>query len=260
LAATGDMTGAEASYRTALRHFPPMRNGSQGESMMLRRKAEVLLRLGRFEEAFHLLSDALIARAFDPGIATEFIRGLRMSSGTPVPDGLQLAMTRTEDPGVLLDYAELLLEKGMHDEALKVLEGLSREDSHRERISYLEACAYWKAGIPEDEVMELLSGLSSASAFKFRGELAESKGDLQSAEVDYQRALDSRPSDYQAAEALARVRLRMGKPREALEAARTALGIDQEEPGAIALVKRANEALRSKGQQNGAALERKGRA
>lgn len=216
--------------------------------MMLRRKAEVLLRLGRFEEAFHLLSDALTARTFDSGIATEFIRGLRLSSSTPIPDGLQLAMTRTDDPNVLLDYCELLLERGLQDEALKVLEGMSHIETHRDRVAYLEACAYWRAGIPEEEVHALLSGLSGQSAAKLRAELAEARGDMATAEAEYSRALDLKPSDYQVAESLARVRLRLGKPKEALEAARTALGIDPSEPGAVALVKRANDAMRSRDQ------------
>jgi len=227
--------------------------------MMLRRKAEVLLRLGRFEEAFHLLGDALTARTFDSGIATEFIRGLRLSSNTPIPDGLQLAMTRTDDPNVLLDYCELLLERGLHDEALKVLEGMSDVESHRERVSYLEACAYWRAGIPEEEVQALLSGLSGPSASKLRAELAEARGDMATAEAEYAHALELKPSEYQVAEALARVRLRLGKPKEALEAARTALGIDPSEPGAVALVKRAGEAVRAKDKGAGPGHEGKER-
>ncbi|MDQ1371549.1 MAG: hypothetical protein QG582_463 [Candidatus Thermoplasmatota archaeon] len=249
LSATGDMVGAEVSYRTALRHFPPMRNGSQGESAQLRRKAEVLMRLGRFEEAFYLLGDAMTARAYDPGIASEFIRGLRLTPSTPVPDGLQSAMERTDDPKVLLDYSELLLDRGKHDEALKVLEGLPKSGEHRDRVAYLEAMAYWRAGIPEDEVIELLSGLSCELSCKFRGELAEAHGDMAAAESEYSRLLESRPSDYQAAESLARVRLRLGDAKGALDAARTALGIDSSEPGAVALVKRANEALRRGGSE-----------
>lgn len=260
LTAMGDLLGAEASYRTALRHFPPMRNGSQGESSMLRRKAEVLLRLGRFDEAFHLLGDAMTARAFDPGIASEFIGGLMLSTTTPIPGGLQAAMSRTDDTGVLLDYCELLLERGLHDDALKVLEGLSSLGEHRDRAGYLEARAYWRAGIPEDEVLALLSGLSSCPTHLFRGELAEAKGDLASAETEYSLALECKPSEYQAAESLARVRLRLGRPKEALDAARTALGIDPSEPGAAGLVKRAHDAIRSQGRAKGAGKDAGGAA
>ncbi len=246
LSATGDLVGAEASYRTAIRNFPPMRNGSQGESSMLRRKAEVLLRLGRFEEAFHLLGDAMTANSFDPGIASEFIRGLRLSSDTPIPGGLNDAMERTDDPKVLLDYCELLLERGLHDDVIRVIERIPESENHRERAAYLEARAYWRAGIPEDEVMGLLSGLSCEIACRFRGELAEAKGDMSKAAEEYASLLESRPSDYQAAESLARVRLRLGDAKGALDAARTALGIDPSEPGAVALVKRANEAVRGR--------------
>ncbi|MGD9963358.1 MAG: tetratricopeptide repeat protein [Thermoplasmata archaeon] len=258
LSATGDLVGAEASYRTALRHFPPMRNGSQGESAMLRRKAEVLLRLGRFEEAFYLLGDAMTARAYDPGIASEFIRGLKLSSSTPIPEGLHSAMERTDDPDVLLDYCELLLDRGRHDDALKVLEGLPEAGEHAERAAYLEAQAYWRAGLPEDEVLGLLSGMSCELVCKFRGELAEAHGDMAKAESEYAQLLESRPNDYQAAESLARVRLRLGNAKGALDAARTALGIDSSEPGAAALVRRANDAIRRGGSDKAPEGEEKG--
>lgn len=258
LSATGDLVGAEASYRTALRHFPPMRNGSQGESAMLRRKAEVLLRLGRFEEAFYLLGDAMTARAYDPGIASEFIRGLKLSSSTPIPEGLHSAMERTDDPDVLLEYCELLLDRGRHDDALKVLEGLPEAGDRAERADYLEAQAYWRAGLPEDEVLGLLSGMSCELVCKFRGELAEAHGDMAKAESEYAQLLESRPNDYQAAESLARVRLRLGNAKGALDAARTALGIDSSEPGAAALVRRANDAIRRGGSDKAPEGEEKG--
>jgi len=242
LSAMGDLPGAEASYRTALIHFPPMRNGSQGESAMLRRKASVLLRLGRFDESVKLLADAVSSRKYDPGTMSDYIGGLRMSSKAEMPDLLRAVMDDVDDPAILLDYSELLLDRGMHDEALRTLERLSSSEEHKERVANIEARAYASAGIPEDEVSALLSGLSSSAASRLRGELAEAKGDLAAAEAEYSRSLESEPSDYSAAESLARVRLRLGRPRDALDAARTALGIDPTEPGAIALLREAHEA------------------
>ena len=242
LSTTGDLLGAEASYRTALIHFPPMRNGSQGESAMLRRKAEVLLRLGRFDESVNVLGDAVATRRHDSSMTSDYIRNLRMSSKAAIPDILHTIMDEVEDPSIILDYSELLLDRGMHDDALRILERLSSSEEHRERVANIEARAYASAGIPEDEVSALLVGLSSGGASRLRGELAEAKGDLAAAEAEYSKSLEFEPSDYSAAESLARVRLRLGMPKEALEAARTALGIDPTEPGAIALLKEAHEA------------------
>ena len=243
LSAMGDLVGAEASYRSSLNMFPPMRNGSQGESAQLRRKAEVFLRMGRLADAISLLCDAMATRTFDPGIATQCIGILRVSSQTPIPEGLMSALESVADPRVLLDYCELLLDRGMHDEALVVLERVASAEGHRERVSYLEARAYARAGIPEDEVEALLSGLSSGAAHRLKGELAEAKGEFTVAESEYVKAIEAEPSDYTSSESLARVRLRLGKPKEALHAARTALGIDPTEPGAIGLIRRAQQAL-----------------
>jgi tetratricopeptide (TPR) repeat protein len=243
LTSMGDLLAAEASYRTSLNLFPPMRSGSQGESAQLRRKAEVLLRLGRFSEAVSLLCDAMTSRTFDPGIAIDCIKLLRVSSQMPIPEGLMHALESVSDTGVLLDYTELLLDRGMHDEALVVLERVSVTEPHRGRASYLEARAYARAGLPEEEVEALLSGVSTAAAHRLRGELAEVKGEFSAAEAEYMKAVELEPSDYTSSEAIARVRLRLGRPRDALEAARTALGIDPTEPGAIGLIRRAQMAL-----------------
>lgn len=243
LSAMGDLLGAEASYRTSLNLFPPMRSGSQGESAQLRRKADVLLRLGKFGEAISLLCDAMVSRSFDPGIGSDTIRLLRMSSQTPIPDGLRAALESVTDTNVLLDYSELLLDRGMHDEALVILEKVAVTEACQARVSYLEARAYARAGLPEEEVEALLSGLSSAAVHRLRGELAEARAEFSTAEAEYMKAIEEEPSDYTSSESLARVRLRLGRPKEALEAARMALGIDPTEPGAIGLVKRAHMAI-----------------
>ncbi|MEW5747283.1 MAG: tetratricopeptide repeat protein [Candidatus Thermoplasmatota archaeon] len=243
LSAMGDSLAAEASYRTSLNLFPPMRSGSQGESAQLRRKGNVLLRLGKFSEATELLCDAMTTRTFDPGIGSDCIKILRVSTQMPIPEGLRDALESVRDPCVLLDYCELLLDRGMHDEALVVLERVSVNDASRARISYLEARAYARAGLPEDEVEALLSGVSCAAAHRLKGELAEAKGELAAAESEYIKAIGEEPSDYTSSESLARVRLRMGRPKEALDAARTALGIDPTEPGATGLIRRAHMAL-----------------
>ncbi len=245
LSATGDVAGAESSYRMALTQFPPLRNGSQGESAMVRRKAQVLMRLGRSDEAVGTLGEAVMARPRDHGMVSGFIRCLRMSTLCPVPDWLRAVMDGIDDPGILLDYCELMLDRGMHDEALKILERFPTSEETRERVLLMEALAYARAGIPEEEVSPLLAGLEYGPASRLRGELAEAKGDLAAAESEYSAALSAMPSDYTSAESLARVRLRLGDATGAVDAALTAWGIDPSEPGPPVLLQEARVASRA---------------
>ena len=243
LAATGDLPGADLSYRTALACSQPMLNGSQGETAQQRRKAEVLMRLGRFGEAVALLEDMALKRPFDLGVLEDFTKALRLVKDRPVPEPYVRSMEGVKDPDVLIGYGEMLIERGLNDDALAVLERLSAEGAHSERVVYLEAHAYASAGIPEEEVLDMLSGLPGPDASRFRGELAEARGDLGAAEAEFIKVLESRPSDYTAAEALARTRMRLGRPSDALAAARLAHGIDPTEPGAMALIRQANTAI-----------------
>jgi predicted Zn-dependent protease len=232
-----------SSYETSLDCFPPLVNGSQNEVSMVRRKAEVLVRLGRLDEAEESLKDAIRKGHVDIHLLSEYIRIAKMAAKKELPEKLIEIVERMDDDDLTETMSEYLLDCGQYEEALRLIGKILEKPEHNDRAVFLEARAYAAAGIPEDEISSLLSELGGGQTARLQGELAEAREEYEEAAAHYRRALSERPSDYASAESLARMMLRLGRNSAAVEAAKTALGIDPDEPGSYVLLARAYRAL-----------------
>jgi len=227
----GDIEGAQASFEAALVCLDTARSGYNAETTAFKRKGELLFRLGRYDESLEAFERAAEAGKIDAKMLSRIFLIRRILARPDVPDHVIRACELGSSQEAVAECASFLLDAGNWRMADKVL-GLASIDEPNPELVLVKAKVMAYGGNLEGALALLRAHGPSLQVEKrdvFEGEVAESTGNHVLAEESYLRALSSTPSDLSAALSLARVRIKMGKHREAVEAADVAIGIDGRE-------------------------------
>ncbi len=231
LLAIGDPEASQASFEMALLCLEGVRPNSIGGLSALVRRGEVLARLGRFDEALANLETAAVSGRMDFASIPKSLELRRFLSKWDLPRAVRDVAEKSADLNVRIAYAGFLLDTNDWASAERILSGLSKKEdgSDNRAVSLLMLRAKAVAG-DMASVSKMLGSNHQLDrdhlAGRIQGEALEAKGDLKGAEDVYSRTMRANPSDSALALAIARVRLKAKRYKEAIAAADIALGID----------------------------------
>ena len=229
LLALGDTEAAQASYEMALQCLDAVHTETVSGLSALVRRGDVLVRLGRFEEALANTETVALTGRMNHSSLPRVFEIRRFLGSWELSESMRDAIGSCDDIDVKVAHAQFLLDAGRPDEASKVVGGIDPANVEGPTLSLLKARTLAKQGSTEDALKLASSSHLDGprhSIERFRGELLESKGDFKGAAEAYDRSLRSGASDIGTAIALARTRLKSGDMRLAIRAADMATGID----------------------------------
>ncbi len=184
-----DYAGAEEAYRQAKALVPQ-------DATTLAGWADSLAKLGRTEEAIAAYEQVVVLSPDTPlywlSLGLLYERGNNQSSATEAYS--KAAMLSPDDPLVQASYGSALMAQQQFAEAMKAYELAVKKDP--DNLAYWESLAIGYSALerPDDALIaaEALLKLdpSSALGYLVRGGISESRGDMETAKVDYTRALD----------------------------------------------------------------------
>ncbi len=225
----GNSEAAQASFEMALKCLEGARADTVSGLSALVRRGEVLSRLGRFEEALATLEGVIASKRMNSNCIPHVLELRRFLNRPELPRSVKEAAEGSTDPRVRLAYADFLLDAGYVDGAERILLTLAPADSLAASVALSRARALaMKGGLEKATqiVSALRSQLPSGDFVCAEGEILESAGKYRLAAEVLGKALNKSPSSYSCALAYARALLRLGKYKEAIEAADLAIGID----------------------------------
>lgn len=190
-----------------------------GVAAVQRQLGELLLAMGRSEEAFGYLRRAL---ELEPALAPEVVERVRAY----VPSALRALEALPASPEVLLALEDWLVEDGRPLELLAALERLGLADEPRLLIAYGRVCL--AANLAERLVermttIETDGGAAEAERLIQRSTGRRRLGDLDGALEDARAARAVLPGSDRVAEHLGRTALHAGRGEEAVAAFHEAL-------------------------------------
>ena len=223
--------GAQASFETALKCLENIDPKTASGLASLVRRGEVLLRMGRLEESLANLESVALTGKMDHICLPRLLEVRRLLGRLDLPEGLKKAIDESGDPKVMLAYAGFLLDAGDASGAESAAAQVPSTIGGRDLLLVHAKARALKGDL--ESALRLLAGNQRAAeqtlTDKVEGEIRESKGDLFGAATVYKKELAGAPSDMGVAVALARVQLRLGEHRRAIETADIAIGIDRRE-------------------------------
>jgi len=229
LLALGDTEAAQASYEMALQCLDAVRTDTVSGLAALVRRGDVLMRLGRFEEALANTETVAVTGRMNHSSIPRVFEVRRFLGSWELSESMKNVADSSGDTVIKIAYAQFLLDAGRPDDASKVVASVDPAGIEGPTISLLKARILAKQGDTEGAI-KLASSVHldgpRYSIERFRGELLESKGDFKGAADAYDRSLKSGASDIGTAIALARTRLKSGEARLAIRAADLSIGID----------------------------------
>ena len=227
----GDAEAAEKSFQTALMCLENIPHGTVAEVTSTIRRAELLLRLGRFEEALATLERLDSIHKLSPHALTVILDIRRMLSMWHLSPGVAEALETSEDDGLRIRYADFLTDAGEPAKAVQVVEASIGGDLSRHAM--LVKAKALVALAKTSEAALVLKSLEGTAAqgddVLLTAQLEEVAGDIDKALADYERSLQAMPSRFSAALAVARTRAMRFQPTDAIRAADLAIGIDSRE-------------------------------
>jgi tetratricopeptide (TPR) repeat protein len=237
----GDGSGAEDSYREALRCLDRMalEYESDGEPWAMR--ARVLTRLAKHREALESATRAGAAPHPDrSAIPLAFDLCRAVDIGDP-PEALVALAAKDRDPRTAVAWAGYLSHVGDQSAVREVLSTLQPEALSTEaRVLIVRAHA---ALGDLESARAAVESSPECDREVLRAELLMASGDVAGAAESLEKVLSSRPGDHRLALSLARAYLAKGRPKEALAMAETSSGIDPRDWEAFELKAEACDSL-----------------
>lgn len=227
----GNPEASQASFEMALRCLESARTDTIGGLSTTLRRGEVLLRLGRFEEALADLESVVLTKKLGHSSIPKALELRTFLHRTDLPTAVKEAIESCPDAKAKKAYARFLLDAGDWQSAERVTAGIDPSSNDGSEIEFLMARISALGGDVDNAIkfVESAHADPSQAVERFDGETREAKGDLEGAARAYKDALSIRPNDASVATALARVHLKRRDLRSALKAADIAIGIDARE-------------------------------
>jgi tetratricopeptide (TPR) repeat protein len=237
----GDGSGAEQSYLQALRCLDAVvgENESDGEPWTLR--ARIFMRLARHSEALTSMIRAAESRHPDSSAVSLAFDLCRMADIVDPPQELTTIAAKTGDPDTAVAHARYLARKGDWP-AVKAVLPFSEPESLSLDARLLLVRAYVSEEDLESATL-LRESCPERDREEVEAELRLASEDWAGAVESLERVLSVRPGDHRAAVSLARAYIRAGRPREAIQAAEVASGIDPQDWEALETKAEACDAL-----------------
>jgi tetratricopeptide (TPR) repeat protein len=227
----GNPEASQASFEMALRCLEGARTNTVGGLSTILRRGEVLLRLGRFEEALMNVESVVLTKKLGHASIPKALELRRFLHRTDLPTAVKEAIESCSDTKAKKAYASFLLDAGDWQTAGKVVAGIDPSSNDDSEVKFLMARISAMRGDVYNAVMLVGSAHadSSQAIERFEGETREGEEDWEAAARAYKDALSIRPNDASVATALARVHLKRRDFKSALTAADIAIGIDARE-------------------------------
>lgn len=227
----GDPEGAQTSFEMALKCLENIKPNTVGAYATTLRRGDVLVRLGRMEEALGNFESVAVSGKFEGHSLEKTLTLRRFLGRTDLPQALKEAAEASKDVEFRIAYAEFMTDLGRPDEAESILRTIPMPEG--KATPELE-CAKMRARALSDPAgaLALMSSGGPGRSGRFarlEGELREAAGEFRKAAVAYRKAVDETPSDALSATGLARMHLRLGDNKAALNAADVTIGIDPHE-------------------------------
>lgn len=227
----GDAEAAEKSFQMALTCLENIPHGTVAEVTSTIRRAEMLLRLGRFEEALATLENLGSIHKLSPHALTLILDTRRTLGMWHLPLGVTEALESSEDGGLKIRYSDFLTDAGEPAKAVQVIEA-SIGGALGRHATLVKAKALVALG-RISEAAHTLKSLKGTVALEdeilLTAQLEEVAGEIDKALADYERSMQVMPSRFSAALAIARVSAMKSRPTDAIRAADLAIGIDPQE-------------------------------
>jgi tetratricopeptide (TPR) repeat protein len=256
LMASGNQESAQASFLMALKCVESVRPDTVSGLTTITRRGEILARLGRFEEALANFEVVASSNKLHALCIPRVLELRRFLNRWELPRSVRLASEEAPDPKVRLEYVRFLLDAGYVDAAERVLDTLPKGNELAGHIALSHARALaMRGGV--DRAMQILRETRTQDG---GSELACAEGEILVAARQFEAALKvlrdamaKRPYDYGCSVAYARALLKLGRHKEALDAADLSIGIDSSEwephvikAGAYDALGRAEDAARER--------------
>ncbi len=227
----GNPEASQASFEMALRCLESSRADTIGGLSTILRRGEVLLRLGRFEEALANVESVVLTKKLGHSSIPKALELRRFLHRTDLPAALKEAIESCSDIKVKKGYAAFLLDAGDWQAAERIITGMESSSDDDNEVKLLAARVSAMRGDIENavKIVDNSQSASSQTIERFDGDVREAKGDLEGAAKAYKDALSLRPNDPSVATALARVHMKRRDFKSALRAADIAIGIDDRE-------------------------------
>jgi tetratricopeptide (TPR) repeat protein len=227
----GNPEASQASFEMALRCLEGARTNTVGGLSTILRRGEVLLRLGRFEEALINVESVVLTKKLGHASIPKALELRRFLHRTDLPTAVKEAVESCPDAKAKKAYARFLLDAGDWQTAGRVIAGLDPSSNDSSELKFLMARISSLRGDFYNAVMLVGSAHEdpAEAVERFYGETREAMGDLEEAARAYKDSLSLRPNDASVATALARVHLKRRDFKSALKAADIAIGIDARE-------------------------------
>lgn len=241
LIAVGDGIGAEQSYTRALSCSDRAIAASPSDGDPWRIRAEVLVRIGRYGDALAASVRAVTSPHSDITVLPLAFHVCRLSDVDSPPKELLDAVAGCTAPGPVLAYADYLGARGRWEEAVNTLYSRDMEELTRDSrllfvkaltmLGNLQAAHSVASTSPKEERSRLLAEIEINVAVK--AQRPERLGEI----------LRKWPSDHSAAVCVSRSLLDKGAFRDAVTAAETAIGSDQDDWEPYEILAKAYESL-----------------
>jgi tetratricopeptide (TPR) repeat protein len=227
----GNAEASQASFEMALRCLQSPRTETVGGLSTILRRGDVLLRLGRFDEALANFDSVVMTKKLGHSSIPKALELRRFLNRMDLPAAIRDAIESCTDAKAKKAYARFLLDAGDWQSAGKVIAGMDILSNDGPEIRFLMVRISAMRGDVNSAVKlaESASVAPSHSVERFDGEAREAKDDLEGAVAAYKIALSLAPNDAIVATALARVHLKRRDVVSALKAADIAIGIDPRE-------------------------------
>jgi tetratricopeptide (TPR) repeat protein len=227
----GNPEGSQASFEMALRCLGSARTDTVGGLSTILRRGDVLLRMGRFEEALANIESVVLTKKLGHLSIPKALELRKFLHRTDLPAAVKEAIESCADTQAKKAYVRFLLDLGDWQTAEKVVSWIDTSSNDGSEIEFFNARISALRG-DIDKAVELIGSTHEAlsqAMEQFDGETREAKGDFEGAARAYKDALSLKPNDASVATALARVHLKRKDLRSALNAADVAIGIDPRE-------------------------------
>ncbi|OGS43393.1 MAG: hypothetical protein A3K76_05440 [Euryarchaeota archaeon RBG_13_57_23] len=225
----GNAEAAEASFQMALMCLESSHADTAGGLASVVRRGEVLIRLGRFEDALVNIETVVLSGPMSSRMILKDLELRRYMGRFELPKALVEIIRRITEPDTLAECAEFMVDAGNVLEAERLMAVTKGIPSPSPKLAKAQARIMLAKGETESALMlfDSLNGHPSEADFLVINAGAhETRGDVAKATDLYSAALDLNPSNYSAAVGLARLLLRAKKADECISAADVAVGID----------------------------------
>ncbi|OGS56335.1 MAG: hypothetical protein A3K60_08305 [Euryarchaeota archaeon RBG_19FT_COMBO_56_21] len=228
----GNMEAAEASFQMALTCLESSHADTAGGLASVVRRGEVLIRLGRFEDALVNIETVVLAGRTNSRMILKDLELRRFMAKYELPKALVEIIRKIAEPGIIAECAEFMVDAGNVLEAERLLSVVRGIPTQSSKLTKAQARIMLAKGETDSALMLLNTSdgrSSDADLLVINAGAHEAGGDFSKAADLYSSALGMDPSNYAAAMGLARLMIRSKKADECISAADIAIGIDSRE-------------------------------